>query len=484
MFYVMLCSVICFMLCYVLCYAFLLVFHVNTIVIILTLSPSLSYRYCCDVEGNLQYWENYLSISQVLRRGLSGCIELRDNCHFVFGGDACDRGPGDVRLLRDLAYLRDTYPNRVHYIMGNRDVNKMRLRAELSASAMLAGPGDVYWVPHGPPSGQSRPDKLRWMLEHTLGCPHSFDLRREELSCLLGRAEGSIGDEAVADSFTDLMAPDGLLTMHLLGAKLGIVLADACFFHGGLTPSILGKVPPGDRASRGGTAAGISPPPAPPAPAGIAADLLTEPLSGVQLAEGWEVCAGPVQAWFARLNGFAREEMQEYAARSERYCGTQSQGEAGTGAGTGEAQTGPETGEGTAEAGVGVGVGTGTGAEAGTGEAQTGPETGVGTGTGRGSYWAQGGGYTHPQPGSRLLQYGMGWTPDKEKNPSIVYNNWLSERGVPALPPLSVTEYLRRSGTCVWWCGVRCGVWCGVVWGTCVWWCGVRCDVICLCDIL
>ena len=35
--------------------------------------------------------------------------------------------------------------------------------------------------------------------------------------------------------------------------------------------------------------------------------------------------------------------------------------------------------------------------------------------------WDPVGGYTHPQPGSRLVQYAMGWLPDRTRNPTAIY---------------------------------------------------------------
>lgn len=122
------------------------------------------HSYCCDVEGNWQHWENYLSISLVLRREEEGGrLVLRDDCHFVFGGDVCDRGAGDIRVMRDLVELRERYADRVHLIMGNRDVNKLRLRFELADHTLKNSLGNVYWVPKTLSTGNTAPDKLKWV---------------------------------------------------------------------------------------------------------------------------------------------------------------------------------------------------------------------------------------------------------------------------------------------------------------------------------
>ena len=87
----------------------------NTII-----EPNITVGYATDVEGNYEYWTKYIEISKILNRLPSGELELRTDCHFVYGGDVVDRGPGDLRVLSDLLAIKRKYPEKVHFIMGNR----------------------------------------------------------------------------------------------------------------------------------------------------------------------------------------------------------------------------------------------------------------------------------------------------------------------------------------------------------------------------
>ena len=71
---------------------------------------------------------------------------LNENCHFIYGGDVCDRGRGDIRILTDLVNLKEKYPDRVHFILGNRDVNKLRLPFTLHPNLVSRLPS-VFWAP-------------------------------------------------------------------------------------------------------------------------------------------------------------------------------------------------------------------------------------------------------------------------------------------------------------------------------------------------
>jgi hypothetical protein len=50
--------------------------------------------YVTDIEGNYDFWQRYLAISNVLYKSSDGVIQLKNECEFVYGGDICDRGPG------------------------------------------------------------------------------------------------------------------------------------------------------------------------------------------------------------------------------------------------------------------------------------------------------------------------------------------------------------------------------------------------------
>ena len=115
-------------------------------------------------------WFLYIDLSEILNRNSGGQLELSPDCHFVFGGDVVDRGPGDLRVLSDLANLRRSYPDRVHFIMGNRDINKMRIPIELHPS-IIKIPPKVFWLKENELCAadsalvQTPAEKLKWVSE-------------------------------------------------------------------------------------------------------------------------------------------------------------------------------------------------------------------------------------------------------------------------------------------------------------------------------
>ena len=67
----------------------------------------------------------------------------------MFGGDAVDKGNGDIRFVRAMLRLKKRYPDRVHLIVGNRDCNKLRFGTELTKEALRDAIDDrsfPYWL--------------------------------------------------------------------------------------------------------------------------------------------------------------------------------------------------------------------------------------------------------------------------------------------------------------------------------------------------
>jgi len=211
--------------------------------------------YITDPEGDQDYFDRFIELSKVVKfesvtPNFDRTLPLKyfpytkhivfiDSAHtcdtpddassrinetmFVCGGDIWDKGSGDLYITRQLLSMQNRYgDHRVHFIIGNRDANKIRILQEI-------GSGDdnfmgeqymphhgVYWLrgtglqgdpdlidilaseransstsskspsiecirsSHGtvPPSAAAR---LTWILQQTMGCPDSFEFRRGEL---------------------------------------------------------------------------------------------------------------------------------------------------------------------------------------------------------------------------------------------------------------------------------------------------------------
>eukprot|EP00438_Fugacium_kawagutii_P011859 Skav236801 [mRNA] locus=scaffold1361:616717:617730:- [translate_table: standard] len=172
-------------------------------------SPREDIGYITDIEGDIDTFNRYVDSNGSVLRRENGVLTLKDaDAAFVFGGDIFDRGPGDLRLVRELVELKKKlgskqgkYPSRVFLIMGNRDINKMRLAAELSDKAMKADSDKAFqawWDPKAPTLkkylsskglSDTKTNRLKWILRHTMGAPASFEHRRHELAVLNNRAE-------------------------------------------------------------------------------------------------------------------------------------------------------------------------------------------------------------------------------------------------------------------------------------------------------
>ena len=248
--------------------------------------------------------------------------------------------------------LKEKYPARVHFILGNRDTNKMRLYAELSAKC-LQQELNVFFVKHKSfPAGNSdneRIERLKWILVNTMGSPIAFESRRDELR-ELGK---SSSDQDVMQSFLDYIkpsAPEGPLVTYLKHGVIAKRFNDILFLHGAIHGYNIGWVPPHN---------------------GKESQVITN-----------------LDTWISTINEFAHHEAQDYAERMNDYIDK-----------------------------FDISVD---------------------------ANWSQTGGYNHDQPGSRLVQYGMGWLADKTRNPSVIYATYSAENN--SHPDAQVSEWLTSNG--------------------------------------
>eukprot|EP00927_Polykrikos_kofoidii_P043351 TRINITY_DN37412_c0_g1_i1.p1 TRINITY_DN37412_c0_g1~~TRINITY_DN37412_c0_g1_i1.p1 ORF type:complete len:1126 (+),score=182.88 TRINITY_DN37412_c0_g1_i1:115-3378(+) len=216
-------------------------------------------EFLSDVEGDWDYFLRFVELSDVIfwRGSDNGCwgpgvLDLREGGMLIFGGDASGKGSGDLRFVKTLVDLKRRHPSRVHIILGDKDINRLRLFAELS-------PGEdgshfeAYWEPTSTQYlryiaehqlARDTTSTLKWMFDCNMGCPAMFDARRQELALLSGR--GEVSDEEVVRSFRSSVDPFGQDAWMLDFIRLGqliLVLDGNLFVHGSLTKEAICVVP-------------------------------------------------------------------------------------------------------------------------------------------------------------------------------------------------------------------------------------------------
>lgn len=356
-----------------------------------------------DLEGNLDYWDRFINYTTALSRDTKGKVILNEGYQFVYGGDVCDRGVGDLRILKDLVRLKEDNPDRVHFIIGNRDANKLRIPFSLHPSVLSKEP-KAYWT--RTPEQQKVADdyklndknsKMKWILKKTMGAPFGFEFRKKELEELYSKNENiyeyyfidnsplsnnlnekrlnegnkEITDDDVTESFLHILHPkDGILTKYLEFAKISVIIGDCLFIHGAILDYNKGWLPPT-----------------------VSQKEEIKKISG-DLENSSGSFNSSLSEWTEKINELVFNEVQDYKKNSETYLTSLNPSQDPV-----EKEIKP--------------------------------------------MWDFTGGYDHSQPGSRLIQYCMGWLADKTLNPSVVYATYLND-GTPVGEPISapIAEWL------------------------------------------
>ena len=233
--------------------------------------------YLTDVEGNLDFFEKYVRISKVIEWVDSKKNRLRfkqKDSMFVFGGDCQDRGIGDIRFVNLLLNFKSEYPDRVEFIIGNRDANKIRIYSEMSEkidtsdinakSKYLAKYDNFpYWVNKGERITLRKylednnykinaVSRLKYILDYTMGSNGCFDKRRKELSIILNKDPDSISDNDIITSFLNSVSPnpnnikntnDNYMLKYLKNGKIAYIFGEHIFVHGAVNKNNIGYIP-------------------------------------------------------------------------------------------------------------------------------------------------------------------------------------------------------------------------------------------------
>lgn len=192
--------------------------------------PDHDVAYLTDVEGSWTRLESFCSDNPLV--SLAGDeLRVTAGATFVFGGDAIDRGPWSRRIVRTLLRARESQPDQVVLLGGNRDLNKLRLVRELAGFPPKRASDDVRALP--------RAQLLKWIFANTMGAADAFEHRRTEL-----KAEGrAADDEDVAQSYLDDLADGGDLARYLEACQLTWRAGATLFVHGGIAEEALTVVP-------------------------------------------------------------------------------------------------------------------------------------------------------------------------------------------------------------------------------------------------
>ena len=226
-----------------------------------------SIAYLTDVEGIWEKLAGFCQDNPLVSLEEGERLVVRPGATFVFGGDAIDRGPDGRRVLRTLLEAWRRQPSQVVLLAGNRDINKLRLARELRGHPPAKTPVEIREA--------ARPVLLRWIFDKSMGAHVAFECRKAELA----RANASVSDEDVVDSFLEDLGPGGALRDYLLACQLVYRAGRTLFVHGGVHEHSLGRVP-----SRG-------------------------PVEGVD-------------AWGEALNGWYREQLEAFAEGRVDAAGT------------------------------------------------------------------------------------------------------------------------------------------------------------------
>ena len=145
----------------------------------------------------------------------------------------------------------------------------------------------------------------KWMLQNTMGCPKTFELRRRELERNL---DHDVTDDEVAADFLRSVLPCGEMAEYLKHSELIVSIGDVLFAHGAVWSDALGAVPMLSKDCD------VS------MPTSNTTDGSVVKWNRVSFDEAAsDSSTPPVLEWTAQLNAFARSQVENFLKCGSQY---------------------------------------------------------------------------------------------------------------------------------------------------------------------
>ena len=214
-----------------------------------------------DIEGSFKRIENFVDNCMKQSKSLD-ChplifwsdeknktkLRLAKGCELVILGDLTDIGEDNIKVLDLIHKLKSSkkYGKRVHLILGNRDLNKLRLLYELNNEILIDNYGNEFrfqswkekWdekIKKDPNfykntyDMKSKINKMKFIFQETMGAPNLFENIAKELK----KKGEAYSDEHVYNYYMNTFLSK-LIDLMKKG-KLIDVIGDTIFVHGGVT---------------------------------------------------------------------------------------------------------------------------------------------------------------------------------------------------------------------------------------------------------